>query len=183
MIRMARSLSEDHAYLGRVRASRTPSSGGLDVVCHPSPEAVRGSARVPGKATAAESRHPDPEGEVASTPEEARAAAERIGGTVVVKAQVQIGGRGKAGGIKVATTPDEARRGPARSSGMDIRGHTVHRVWIEEASAIAKEYYASITFDRAAKSRSAMLSAIGGMDIEEVAAPSRRPWCAATSIP
>jgi succinyl-CoA synthetase beta subunit len=112
---------------------------------------------------------PTPKGEVASTPEEARAAAERIGGTVVVKAQVQIGGRGKAGGIKVAQTPDEAEARARDILGMDIRGHTVHRVWIEEASAIAKEYYASITFDRAAKRPLAMLSAIGGMDIEEVA--------------
>ena len=112
---------------------------------------------------------PTPEGAVASTPEEARAAAERIGGTVVVKAQVQIGGRGKAGGIKVAATPDEAEARARDILGMDIRGHTVHRVWIEEASAIAKEYYASVTFDRAAKQPLVMLSAIGGMDIEEVA--------------
>jgi succinyl-CoA synthetase beta subunit len=112
---------------------------------------------------------PTPEGAVASTPEEARAAAERIGGTVVVKAQVQIGGRGKAGGIRVAATPDEAEARARDILGMDIRGHTVHWVWIEEASAIAKEYYASITFDRAAKRPLAMLSAIGGMDIEEVA--------------
>ena len=124
---------------------------------------------------------PTPEGEVAATPEEARAAAERIGGTVVVKAQVQVGGRGKAGGIKVA---DDARRGGGarpRDPRHGHPGHTVHRVWIEEASAIAKEYYASITFDRAAKQPLAMLSAIGGMDIEEVAAPSRRPSRAATS--
>ena len=112
---------------------------------------------------------PTPEGAVASTPQEARAAAESIGGTVVVKAQVQIGGRGKAGGIKVAETPDEAEARARDILGMDIRGHTVHWVWIEEASAIAKEYYASITFDRAAKQPLAMLSAIGGMDIEEVA--------------
>ena len=82
---------------------------------------------------------------------------------------MQIGGRGKAGGIKVAATPDEAEARARDILGMDIRGHIVHWVWIEEASAIAKEYYASITFDRAAKKPLAMLSAIGGMDIEEVA--------------
>jgi succinyl-CoA synthetase beta subunit len=112
---------------------------------------------------------PTPRGEVASTPEEARAAAERIGGRVVVKAQVQIGGRGKAGGIKLAESPEEAEARAADILGMDIRGHTVRRLWIEEASAIAREYYASITFDRAAKRPLAMLSAVGGMDIEEVA--------------
>jgi len=112
---------------------------------------------------------PTPRGEVASTPEEARAAAERIGGRVVVKAQVQIGGRGKAGGIKLADSPDEAQARAADILGMDIRGHTVRRLWIEEASAIAREYYASMAFDRAAKQPLAMLSAVGGMDIEEVA--------------
>ena len=113
---------------------------------------------------------PVPSGEVAETPEEARAAAERIGGRVVVKAQVQIGGRGKAGGIKVAENPDEAEARARDILGMDIRGHTVHRVWIEAASDIAKEYYASITFDRGEKKPLVMLSAAGGMDIEEVAA-------------
>lgn len=113
---------------------------------------------------------PIPRGEVAETPEAARAAAESIGGRVVVKAQVQIGGRGKAGGIKLAESPDEAAERAGEILGMDIRGHTVRSVWIEEASAIKREYYASITFDRAARKPLVMLSAVGGMDIEEVAA-------------
>jgi succinyl-CoA synthetase beta subunit len=107
---------------------------------------------------------------VAATPAEARAAAERIGGRVVVKAQVQVGGRGKAGGIKVADGPDEAEARARDILGMDIRGHTTHQVWIESASDIAKEYYASVTLDRGAKKPLVMLSAVGGMDIEEVAA-------------
>ncbi|WP_217914902.1 ADP-forming succinate--CoA ligase subunit beta [Miltoncostaea marina] len=111
-----------------------------------------------------------PRGEVADTPEAARAAAEAIGGRVVVKAQVQIGGRGKAGGIKLAESPDEAAERASEILGMDIRGHTVRSVWIEEASAIKREYYASVTFDRAARRPLVMLSAVGGMDIEEVAA-------------
>jgi succinyl-CoA synthetase beta subunit len=111
-----------------------------------------------------------PRGEVAATPAEARAAAQRIGGRVVVKAQVQIGGRGKAGGIKLAETPEEAEARAGEIIGMDIRGHTVHRVWVEEASDIAREYYASVTFDRGEKMPLVMLSAAGGMDIEEVAA-------------
>ncbi len=111
-----------------------------------------------------------PKGEVAETPEAARSAAEAIGGRVVVKAQVQVGGRGKAGGIKLADTPDEAAAHASEILGMDIKGHTVRSVWIEEASAIAREYYASVTFDRAARKPLVMLSAKGGMDIEEVAA-------------
>jgi len=110
-----------------------------------------------------------PSGEVADTPEQAKAAAEAIGGTVVVKAQVQVGGRGKAGGIKLAKTPDEAYAEAKNILGMDIKGHTVKRVWVEAASDIKKEYYASITFDRSAKMPLVMLSAMGGMDIEGVA--------------
>lgn len=113
---------------------------------------------------------PVPEGAVANTPQEARDAAERIGGKVVIKAQVQVGGRGKAGGIKLAESPDEAKSMAQQILGMDIKGHTVHRVWVEQASDIAKEYYASITFDRAEKKPLIMLSAEGGVDIEEVAA-------------
>ena len=136
-----------------------------------------------GKQLLARQGIPVPSGEVAETPEEAKAAAARIGGKVVVKAQVQIGGRGKAGGIKLADTPDEAEAHARDILGMDIRGHMVHRVWIEEASDIQKEYYASVTFDRGAKKPLVMLSAMGGMDIEEVAAtqpggpraPARRP--------
>jgi succinyl-CoA synthetase beta subunit len=123
-----------------------------------------------GKQLFAQHGIPVPGGEVANTPEEARAAAQAIGGKVVVKAQVQIGGRGKAGGIKLAETPDEAEARASEILGMDIKGHTVHRVWIEAASNIAKEYYASITFDRGEKKPLVMLSAVGGVDIEEVAA-------------
>jgi succinyl-CoA synthetase beta subunit len=113
---------------------------------------------------------PVPSGAPATTVDEALAAADEIGYPVVVKAQVLIGGRGKAGGIKVAKDRDEARAAAEAILGMDIKGHTVHEVWIEEASDIAAEYYASFVFDRAAKSTLAMLSTQGGMDIEEVAA-------------
>jgi succinyl-CoA synthetase beta subunit len=122
-----------------------------------------------GKQLLAAQGIPVPAGEVAETPEEARAAAERIGGKVAVKAQVQVGGRGKAGGIKVAGTPQEAEEHARAILGMDIKSHTVHRVWIEQASDIRKEYYASVTFDRGAKKPLVMLSAMGGVDIEEVA--------------
>ena len=110
-----------------------------------------------------------PDGRVATTPEEARAAAAELGGRVVVKAQVQVGGRGKAGGIKLADGPDEAEAHATEILGMDIKGHTVHRLWVERASDIAAEYYASFTLDRAAKKHLAMVSARGGMDIEAVA--------------
>jgi succinyl-CoA synthetase beta subunit len=113
---------------------------------------------------------PVPDGRVATTPAEARAAAEEIGGTVVVKAQVRVGGRGKAGGIKLAANPDEAEARASEILGMDIKGHLVERVWIEAGSKIAKEYYLSVTFDRGAKKPLVMLSAEGGVDIEEVAA-------------
>jgi succinyl-CoA synthetase beta subunit len=109
-------------------------------------------------------------GEVALTVDDAVAAATRVGYPVVVKAQVQVGGRGKAGGIKIANDPDEARRFSESILGMDIKGHTVHRVWIEHASDIAKEYYASFTLDRSARLHLAMVSSRGGVDIEEVAA-------------
>ena len=122
-----------------------------------------------GKQLLAAQGIPVPKGEVAQTPEEARAAAGRIGGPVAVKAQVQVGGRGKAGGIKVGNTPEEAEEHARAILGMDIKGHTVHRVWIEEASDIRKEYYASVTFDRGAKKPLVMLSAMGGVDIEDVA--------------
>jgi succinyl-CoA synthetase beta subunit len=112
---------------------------------------------------------PVPTGEAASTVEEAVAAADRIGYPCVVKAQVQIGGRGKAGGIKIANDSGEAREHAEAILGMDIRGHTVHEVWLEEASDIAAEYYASIVFDRSARAPLVMLSTQGGMDIEEVA--------------
>jgi succinyl-CoA synthetase beta subunit len=113
---------------------------------------------------------PVSEGRVATTPEEARAAAEELGGQVVVKAQVLTGGRGKAGGIKLADTPEEAEERARDILGMDIRGHVVRRLWIEQASEIAKEYYLSVTFDRGEKKPLFMLTTQGGIDIEEVAA-------------
>jgi succinyl-CoA synthetase beta subunit len=111
-----------------------------------------------------------PRGRVAWSPEEAAVVAAELGGTVAVKAQVQIGGRGKAGGIKLAADPDETRAQAERIIGMDIRGHTVRRVLVEEASDIAAEYYVAILHDRASKGFLAMASAEGGVDIEEVAA-------------
>ena len=113
---------------------------------------------------------PVSEGRLATTPEEARAAAEELGGQVVVKAQVLAGGRGKAGGIKLAEGPDEAAAHAEAILGMDIRGHVVRRVWIEQASDIATEYYLSVTFDRGEKKPLFMFTKEGGIDIEEVAA-------------
>jgi succinyl-CoA synthetase beta subunit len=112
---------------------------------------------------------PVPAGAPARTVPEAVAAAEEIGYPCVVKAQVQIGGRGKAGGIKVAHDRAEAEAHAEAILGMDIRGLTVHELWIESASEIASEYYASVIFDRSAKAPLLMLSTKGGMDIEEVA--------------
>jgi succinyl-CoA synthetase beta subunit len=109
-------------------------------------------------------------GGVADTVEEAVAQAEAAGYPVVVKAQVQVGGRGKAGGIKLASNADEVRTHAGNILGMDIRGHVVKRLWIEHASDIKKEYYASFTLDRAAKQHLGMVSARGGVDIEQVAA-------------
>lgn len=108
-------------------------------------------------------------GDVALTVDDAVAIAERIGYPVVVKAQVQVGGRGKAGGIKLADTTDEVRTHATNILGMDIKGHTVERLWIEKASDIESEYYASFTLDRAAKQHLLMLSAEGGVEIEAVA--------------
>jgi succinyl-CoA synthetase beta subunit len=113
---------------------------------------------------------PVSDGRVASTPDEARAAAEELGGQVVVKAQVLTGGRGKAGGIKLADGPDEAAGHAEAILGMDIRGHVVRRLWVEKASDIAKEYYLSVTFDRGDKRALFMFTKEGGIDIEEVAA-------------
>jgi len=112
---------------------------------------------------------PVPRGGYAATVDEALDVADGIGYPVVVKAQVQIGGRGKAGGIKVAQDRDEVATHAEAILGMDIRGLTVHELWIEEASDIASEYYASFVFDRSAKATLAMLSTKGGMDIEAVA--------------
>jgi succinyl-CoA synthetase beta subunit len=109
-------------------------------------------------------------GAAASTVDEAVAAADQIGYPVVVKAQVHVGGRGKAGGIQVAANADECRRHAHAILGMDIKGHLVGLVWIEQASDISREYYASFTLDRSAKTHLGMLSAQGGVEIEEVAA-------------
>jgi succinyl-CoA synthetase beta subunit len=110
-----------------------------------------------------------PEGKRVVTPQEARAAAEALGFPVVVKAQVQIGGRGKAGGIKIAKDADEAETHAGAILGMDIRGLTVHELWVERASDIAAEYYAAVVFDRGAKQPLVMLSSMGGMDVEQIA--------------
>ncbi len=115
---------------------------------------------------------PVSEGRVATSPADARAAAEELGGPVVVKAQVLTGGRGKAGGIKLASTPEEAEARAGDILGMDIRGHTVRKILVERASDIEREYYLSITFDRSAKKPLFMFTTQGGVDIEEVAATS-----------
>jgi succinyl-CoA synthetase beta subunit len=108
-------------------------------------------------------------GAVATTPAEARAAAERFGQTVVVKAQVKTGGRGKAGGVKLAETPDETEAKAAAILGMDIKGHTVYRVLVTTASDIAQEYYFSFLLDRTNRTFLAMASVEGGMEIEQIA--------------
>jgi len=123
-----------------------------------------------GKSLFARSGVPVPVGIVARTPAEAGAAAEELGGRVVVKAQVQVGGRGKAGGIKLAADASEAESLAGDILGMDIKGHTVNIVLIEQVSDIAAEWYVSFTLDRGAKKHMAMVSAKGGMDIEGVAA-------------
>jgi succinyl-CoA synthetase beta subunit len=115
---------------------------------------------------------PVSDGRVATTAAEARAATEELGGPVVVKAQVLTGGRGKAGGIKLAASPDEAEARAEEILGLDIRGHVVRKLWIEKASDIAREYYLSVTFDRGAKQPLFMFTTQGGVDIEEVAASS-----------
>jgi len=107
---------------------------------------------------------------VARTPEEARAAAEKLGGgTVVVKAQVKTGGRGKAGGVKLAHSPDEAAAQADEILGMDIKGHTVHQVMVAQGAKIAEEYYFSLLLDRADRTYLAMCSVEGGVDIETLA--------------
>ena len=108
-------------------------------------------------------------GAVATRPAEAEAAAAKIGGKVVVKAQVKVGGRGKAGGVKVAENPTDAKEKAAAILGMDIKGHTVHRVMIAQAAPISEEYYLSILLDRSNRQFLCMASVAGGMDIEEVA--------------
>jgi len=108
-------------------------------------------------------------GGVADTVDEAVAEADKAGYPVVVKAQVQVGGRGKAGGIKLAASAEEVRVHAGNILGMDIKGHVVKRVWVEHASDISAEYYASFTLDRSAKKYLSMVSARGGVDIEQVA--------------
>ncbi|KRC37720.1 ADP-forming succinate--CoA ligase subunit beta [Oerskovia sp. Root22] len=109
-------------------------------------------------------------GVVATTPEEAREGAEKLGGgTVVVKAQVKVGGRGKAGGVKLAHSPEETAEKASEILGMDIKGHTVHRVMIAEGAKIAEEFYFSVLLDRANRSYLAMASVEGGMEIEVLA--------------
>jgi succinyl-CoA synthetase beta subunit len=122
-----------------------------------------------GKQLFARHEIPVPSGIPARSVDEAVAAAEEIGFPAVIKAQVKIGGRGKAGGIKIAKDAAEAREHAEAILGMDIRGFTVHELWVEEASQIDAEYYASIVFDRSAKAPLVMLSTKGGMDIEAVA--------------
>ena len=112
---------------------------------------------------------PVSDGRLATTPDEARAAAEELGGQVVVKAQVLTGGRGKAGGVKLAEGPTEAQAGARDILGLDINGHVVRKLWIESASEIAKEYYLSVTFDRREKKALFMLTTEGGIEIEQVA--------------
>lgn len=112
---------------------------------------------------------PVPMGEVATTPEEAEAIARRLGGQVVIKAQVHAGGRGKAGGVKLAKTPEEAKEKASAILGMQIKGLTVHKVLIAPAEDIASEAYVGIILDRASKAPVWMVSSAGGIDIEEVA--------------
>ena len=125
-----------------------------------------------GKRVLAAHGVPVPIGHLAFDVDQAVAAGDAIGYPVVVKAQVPVGGRGKAGGIKVANDADELAAGAGAVLGMSIKGHVVHRIWVEEALTAAREIYFSFTFDRAAKLHLGMLSARGGIDIEEVAAES-----------
>ncbi|RRD35365.1 ADP-forming succinate--CoA ligase subunit beta [Leucobacter sp. OH2974_COT-288] len=108
-------------------------------------------------------------GITADTPEEARAAAEKIGGVVVVKAQVKTGGRGKAGGVKVAKTPEEAYAAAEAILGLDIKGHVVKRVMVAQGANIAQEFYFSVLLDRANRSLLSLCSVEGGMEIEQLA--------------
>jgi succinyl-CoA synthetase beta subunit len=115
---------------------------------------------------------PVSEGRLATTPAEARAAAEELGAPVVVKAQVLTGGRGKAGGIRLADGSDEAAARAAEILGLDIRGHVVSTLWVERASEIEREHYLSVTIDRGARAALLMFTTEGGVDIEQVAAES-----------
>ena len=108
-------------------------------------------------------------GLIADTPEDAQAAAEKIGGLTVVKAQVKVGGRGKAGGVKVAPTAEDAHSAAEAILGLDIKGHTVHRVMVAQGAAIDKEFYFSVLLDRANRNYLALCSYEGGMEIEQLA--------------
>jgi succinyl-CoA synthetase beta subunit len=109
------------------------------------------------------------QGQIADTPEEAEAAAAKIGGVVVVKAQVKVGGRGKAGGVKVAKSPEEARTHAEAILGLDIKGHVVKRVMIAEGAKIAREFYFSVLLDRSNRTFLSLCSVEGGMEIEQLA--------------
>jgi len=124
---------------------------------------------------------PIPEGRLALTPEDALAAARGIGAPVAVKAQVHVGGRGKAGGIKVARTPEEARDAARAILGLDIKGLRVEKVYVERASRVRSELYLGVTVDRDRRRPVVMLSTVGGMDIEQVAA--ERPQAIARGWP
>src|SRR5438034_8787168 len=115
---------------------------------------------------------PASDGRLATSPEEVRTAAEELEGPVVVKAQVLTGGRGKAGGVKLADGPADAEAKARDILGLNINGHVVRKLWIEQASDIAKEYYLSITFDRGVKKPLYMLTTEGGVEIEQVAEES-----------
>src|SRR5919199_5536640 len=125
-----------------------------------------------GKQLFAQFGIPVSEGRFVTTAADARAAAEELGGPVVVKAQVLTGGRGKAGGVKLAEDPADAEQKAGEILGLDIRGHVVEKLWIEKASDIAKEYYLSVTFDRGAKKPLFMFTTQGGVEIEQVAEES-----------
>jgi succinyl-CoA synthetase beta subunit len=112
---------------------------------------------------------PVSEGRRADSPQEARAAAQELGGQLVVKAQVLTGGRGKAGGVKLAEGPDDVEQKAKDILGLDINGHVVRRLWIEQASDIEREYYLSITLDRGAKKPLFMFTTQGGVEIEQIA--------------
>jgi len=122
-----------------------------------------------GRALLARHGLPVLDGDVATTAAEARAIAERLGGRVVVKAQVKTGGRGKAGGVKLADGAEEAQAHAGRILGMDIKGHTVHKVMLTTTADIAEEYYLSFLLDRANRTFLCIASVAGGMEIEEVA--------------
>src|SRR5438045_2900740 len=133
-----------------VRQERTGLAGTLPAADGPSGDTPGGTVDLyeyQGKQLFARFGIPVSDGVLATTPGEARAAAEQLGGPVVVKAQVLVGGRGKAGGIKLANDPDDAERKAAEILGLDIRGHVVRKLWVERASDIARELYLSVTLD------------------------------------